>query len=214
VLTDVGKVKIADALLKKPGQLSESEQLQLRAHVQFSLDILATSSEKDHRIFEIVELHHERHDGSGYPHGHAGTAIPLLPRIAGMVDSYDAMISARPYAAARSSFHAMQELSDLRDDKFQGELVEQFMQAVGLFPTGSLVELNTGEVGIVIAQNPSRRLKPKVMVVLNAHKQRCERFDILDLLTMDNPDGRSATVWISKELSPGAFGVDADEFYL
>ncbi len=213
-ISDVGKVKLADNLLIKPAQLSDAEQVQLRQHVQFSLDILSTSSEADPRVFEIVELHHERHDGSGYPYGHAGTAIPLLARIAGMVDSYDAMISSRPYAVARSSFQAMQELSDLKDEKFQGELVEQFMQAVGLFPTGSLVELNTGEVGIVIAQNSSRRLKPKVMIVLDIHKQRCQRCDILDLLALDSPGRRPATVWISKELSPGAYGVNADEFYL
>jgi hypothetical protein len=105
----------------------------------------------------------------------------------------------------------MQELSDLKGTKYQSQLVEQFMQAVGLFPTGSLVELNTGEVGIVTTQNTTRRLKPVVMVVLDPDKTRLKKFNVVDLAGHDAIEGN---LWIAKELAPGTHGVDAEEFYL
>ena len=209
-LTDVGKVRVESAILAKVTKLTDDELKAVRAHVDHSMEIVREGN-ADTAVLEIVQSHHERHDGTGYHAGLVGADIPLLARIAGLADSYDAMITTRPYAKARSSYQAMQELSDLKGTKFQGELVEQFMQAIGLFPTGSLVELNTGEVGIVAAQNASRRLKPKVMVILDAGKQRLKKFNVIDLTSPDPPDTR---VWIAKELAPGAHGVDAEEFYL
>jgi HD-GYP domain-containing protein (c-di-GMP phosphodiesterase class II) len=209
-LTDVGKVRVDSAILAKTTTLSAEELEAVRAHVDHSIEIVR-DAKVEPEVIEIVQSHHERHDGSGYHAGLVGAEIPLLARIAGLADSYDAMITTRPYAAARSSYQAMQELSDLKDKKFQGELVEQFMQAIGLFPTGSLVELNTGEVGIVAAQNASRRLKPTVMVILAANKQRLKKFNTIDLTRSDTSDGR---IWISKELAPGSHGIDAEEFYL
>jgi HD-GYP domain-containing protein (c-di-GMP phosphodiesterase class II) len=209
-LTDVGKVRVDDALLAQSSALSIEQLQRVREHVNHSMDIVRAANVEP-AVLEIVRYHHERHDGSGYLEGIADAAIPLMARIAGLADSYDAMITARPYAPARSSFQAMQELSDLKDINFQAELVEQFMQAIGLFPTGSLVELNTGEVGIVVAQNGSRRLKPKVMVVLGSDKRRRSQFNIIDLALVDGAD---ATVWIARDLPPGTHGVEAEEFYL
>ncbi len=85
------------------------------------------------------------------------------------------------------------------------------MQAISLFPTGTLVELNTGEVGIVVAQNGARRLSPKVMIVLDPNKHRLAQFSIIDLTLLDNAD---ASMWIARDLAPGCYGVDAEEFYL
>jgi HD-GYP domain-containing protein (c-di-GMP phosphodiesterase class II) len=209
-LIDVGKARVEAQLLCKRDGLDAEELASVREHLAHSIAIVQEAAVEP-IVLDIVRFHHERHDGSGYATGLAGTAIPLLARIAGIADSYDAMISLRPYKCARSSFEAMQELADLKDVAYQGELVEQFMQAVGLFPTGSLVELNTGEVGIVVAQNPSRRLKPKLMLVLDPDKCRRELFNVVDL--MASP-GAGGPLWIAKEHPPGAFGVDAEEFYL
>ncbi|NJN51988.1 MAG: HD-GYP domain-containing protein [Gammaproteobacteria bacterium] len=212
-LTDVGKIDVDPTLLAKPARLDEAEMDIVRDHVQHSMRIVKAAGVSA-EVLSVIESHHERHDGSGYPRQLSGTAIPLLARIAGIADSYDAMITPRPYAAARASFEAMQELADLKNVKFQGELVEQFMQAVGLFPTGSLVELNTGEVAIVVSQNPSRRLKPKVMIVLDSHKRRCPNFTVVDLLSLEVSPEQTKPLWIAKELAPGSHGVDAEEFYL
>jgi HD-GYP domain-containing protein (c-di-GMP phosphodiesterase class II) len=208
-LIDVGKARVEEELLTKAASLDASELASVREHLTHSIEIVEEAN-VDRAVIEIVRYHHERHDGSGYAEGIAGTAIPLHARIAGLADSYDAMISPRPYKQARSSFEAMQELVDLKDVSYQGELVEQFMQSIGLFPTGSIVELNSGEVGIVVAQNPSRRLKPKVMLVLDGDKQRSDTFAIIDLMVAR--DGNP--VWITREHPPGTFGIDAEEFYL
>jgi hypothetical protein len=91
--------------------------------------------------------------------------------------------------------------------------VEQLIQALGIYPTGTLVELSSGEVGAVIAQNRLRRLRPKIMVVLDADKRPYPHFPIIDLIhatedKMGNPLG------ISRALQPGAYGIDAKELYL
>jgi hypothetical protein len=163
-------------------------------------------------VIEIAAAHHERHDGSGYPRGLSGNEIPLGARIAGLVDSYDAMTTPRPYAPPRSSFGAMQELARAKGTSFQAELVEQMMQAIGLFPTGSLVELDTGEVAIVVGQNASRRLKPKVCIVLDHEKERRADFPIVDLLEAETAGGTAPR--IARELPPGAYGIDAQDYYL
>ncbi len=213
-LIDVGKLNIDDALLSKPQRLTENEFNEIKQHVQYSMDLVNREGRASPLIMQIIATHHERHDGSGYPEGLSGRAIPLLGRIVSLADSYDAMITPRPYAPARSSFEAMQELSDLRDSRFQPELVEQFMQAVGLFPTGSLVELTTGEVAIVVAQNPTRRLKPKVIVILDANKKRHNSFVTIDLQSLDFGDESSRSIWITRELEVGAYGIEPEDYYL
>jgi hypothetical protein len=151
-------------------------------------------------------------DGSGYPRGIKGAAIPLLARIAGLVDTYDAMITPRPYATARTSHEATQELLDCQGVLFQESLVEQFVQAIGLFPTGTLIELNTGEVGIVVTQNDTRRLKPEVVIVLDAEKNKLEKLKIVDLANQRiAADGER---WISRELLPGTYGISSEEYFI
>ena len=214
-LLDIGKVKFPDDLLTKEESLTEDETALVREHVECSLSMIKQADARiAPAVLEVIRDHHERHDGSGYPRGLAGNDIPLTARIAGMADSYDAMTTARPYAPARSSFQAMQEFNDLKDVKFQGELVEQFMQAIGLFPTGSLVELNTGEVGIVAAQNSTRRLRPKVMVVLDGDKKPYRSPGIVDLFGDVSNGGMTAGVWIVRELAPGFYGLEAEDYYL
>jgi len=209
-MCDVGMTMLPDDLHAIPGALSESEWQAMRSHVRLGADHVARSDDADIEIIAIIENHHERFDGSGYPRGIEGATIPLLARIAGLVDTYDAMITSKPYAGARSSYEATQELIEMKDQHFQGVLVEQFIQAIGLFPTGALVELNTGEVGIVVKQNELRRLKPEVVLVLSADKQRKSVLELLDLGQLRMSDRR----WITRELPPGSFNIDSEEFFL
>jgi hypothetical protein len=122
------------------------------------------------------------------------------------------MITPRPYAKARTSHEATQELLDCKGTLFQGALVEQFVQAIGLFPTGSMVELNSGEVAIVVAQNATRRLKPEVVIVLDADKQRLETPRVIDLA--NQPIAAEGERWISRELMAGSHGINCEEFFI
>jgi hypothetical protein len=126
-------------------------------------------------------LHHERQDGTGYPKGLKGDQIGLYGSMAAIADTFDALTAMRPYAEPLSPSSALSYLYKERGTGFHGDLVEQFIQCVGVFPVGSVVELNSAEVGIVITQNLVRRLKPRVMVVLDPQGHPIRPHRILDL---------------------------------
>ncbi len=162
----------------------------------------------------MMAHHHERHNGSGYPQGLKGSEIPVYGRIAGVVDTYDAMITSRPYASTQSSYGALRQLRALAGTEFQSEVVDQFTQAIGMFPTGTLVLLNTGEVAVVTAQSRIRRLRPEVMIILDAEKQPLANYRVVDLNEISATADDQASLWIESGLEPGAYGVDPAEYYL
>lgn len=211
-LVDVGMTRLDVDPVAKPAALSADEMAAVRRHVELGVGLVRATPGVDCRVLEVVQNHHERFDGSGYPRSLSGHDIPVLARIAGLVDTYDAMITPRPHAPGRTSFEAVQELWDGAPGRFQRELVEQFIQAIGLFPTGAVVQLNTGEVGVVVAQNEIRRLKPRVMLVLDRNKRRRQTLEIVDLAADDGT--RDEELWIRFELQAGAHGVHPDEFFL
>lgn len=215
MLLDIGKTRLPTPLLKKPGAPSAEEWGMIHAHVTHGIELLRATSHVDERVVTMIATHHERLDGTGYPHHLKGDEIPLIGRIAGIIDCYDAMISERPYAKPRSAYDAVRELKRLGGVAFPVELVELFIQAVGVFPTGTLVELNTGEVGVVIGQNRFRRLRPEVMLLLDAQKQLRQDFTTIDLLTCNENVGKSEpTLWIARGLERGAYGLDPKEYFL
>ena len=213
MLFDVGKTKLPHALLIKPDKLTDIEWHVMRNHVDYSLNLLEGSAGVTERILSMVRSHHERFDGSGYPDNLQGNQIPTFAKIAAMADSYDAITSPRPYSRMRSPYEAVREIYGWRGTLFQPEVVEQFMQVVGVFPTGSLVELSTGAVAVVIAQNETRRLKPRIMLILDEHKRRLPQFHIVDLLFDTHLKG-AENLRIEKCLEPGAYGVNPEELYL
>jgi HD-GYP domain-containing protein (c-di-GMP phosphodiesterase class II) len=215
MLLDIGKTRLTSELLKRSGKPSEQEWEMIRAHVDHGVKLLEAAPNVDKRIVTMVATHHERMDGSGYPQKLKGEEIPLVGRIAAIVDCYDAMISERSYAKAKSTFDAVRELKKLGGIAFPAELVELFIQAVGVFPTGTLVELNTGEVGVVTGQNRYRRLRPEVMIILDPQKKVREEFMTVDLLTCDENIGKGEpALWIANGLERGAYGIDPSEYFV
>tara|TARA_R110000782_G_scaffold63584_1_gene130212 strand:+ start:994 stop:2256 length:1263 start_codon:yes stop_codon:yes gene_type:complete len=214
LLLDVGKTLVPDSILTKPDSLSDKERDLMRRHVEFGLKILDKSGGVDARVRDMVAHHHERYNGTGYPARLKGNDIPVFGRIAGIVDAYDAMITPRPYAKLQSSYDAIRRLRVLADVEFQAEIVDQFTKAIGAFPTGTLVELNTGQIGIVTKQNRIRRLRPEIMVIIDSDKQLLDDFQLLDLNEEKvSPDGE-VSLWIERGLAPGEYGIDPTEFYL
>ena len=211
-MCDVGMTQLPPELLDQTDNLTDEQHAVVRAHPTIGAQMVAESGEVDFEILAIIENHHERMDGSGYPRGLEGASIPVLARIAGLVDAYDAMITPRPYAQARTSHEAVQELIDLKGGQFQEALVEQFVQAIGLFPTGTVVELNSGEVAIVVNQNQTRRLKPEVVIVLDENKEKKDPLQLLDLANQSiSAEGER---WIARELTAGSFGVNSEDYFI
>jgi HD-GYP domain-containing protein (c-di-GMP phosphodiesterase class II) len=181
LLQDVGKMRLPADLMNQKGPLSPEESELARRHVEYSYEILKATPGLPPRLPELATLHHERQDGTGYPRGLRGAEIGLYGAMAAIADTFDALIALRPYAEPLSPSSALSYLYKERGAGFHPALVEQFIQCIGVFPVGSVVELNSGEVGIVIAQNLVRRLKPRVMVVLDAEGNPMHPHKILDL---------------------------------
>ena len=182
LLLNVGKVRLPDTLLQKKGALTAEEIALAKTHVVHSVDLIRAAPGLSKNLEDIVIQHHERLDGSGYPQGLRGKQISVDGAIAGLVDSYSAFTSVRPYAVQMSPSAALNALHKLRGTLYDEMLVEKFIECIGIYPVGSTVELNTGEVGIVIAQNLARRLKPRVMVILDAGLKPIRPQVILDLV--------------------------------
>jgi HD-GYP domain-containing protein (c-di-GMP phosphodiesterase class II) len=181
LLQDIGKTRLPAALLEKTTPLSPEEAELAKKHVEYSAEILLETPAIPPRLPALALLHHERQDGSGYPRGLKADEIGLYGSMAAIADTFDALTATRPYAEALSPSSALSYLYKERGAGFHADLVEQFIQCVGVFPVGSVVELNSGETGIVITQNLVRRLKPRVMIVLDAQGHALRPHKILDL---------------------------------
>lgn len=214
LLLDIGKTRIPDSILNKTCSLTREERTIMNRHVEHGVKIARNIPDINDDILAMIETHHERHDGSGYLKGLTGEDIPIYGRIAGVVDSYDAMISDQPHQPARSPYDAIRELNLTVGMKFQTQLIEQFVQALGMFPTGSLVELNTGEVAIVIEQNRVRRLRPKVMLLLDRCKNSISQSKTLDLQKVPCDESQSGALWITLGHEAGAFGINSSDYFL
>jgi HD-GYP domain-containing protein (c-di-GMP phosphodiesterase class II) len=214
LLLDFGKAKIPESIVAKPAPLDLVEIKIVQKHVALSLEMVRKLAGINADVIAMVECHHERHDGSGYPKGLAGSAIPIFGRIAGILDSFDAMTTKRAYAPARSAYDAMRELNSMSGTKFQRELVEHFVQALGMFPTGSLVEMSSGQVCVVVEQNRSWRLRPKVLLLLDADKKPAAHNSLINLSKLPSQPGTRGAVWITRGLEPGAFGIDPKDYFL
>jgi len=213
LLQDIGKVRLPKELLEKRGRLTVEEFEQAKQHVVYSVDILRTTPGLPADLAPMAALHHERHDGSGYPKGLRGPDIGMLGSIAAIVDTFDALTVKRPYADPVSPSAAISMLYKWRGTFFDAQLVEQFIRCIGIFPVGSLVQLNTGEVGVVIAQNPAKRLLPRVMVFRDAQGNPMRPHKLLDLsrgpkATKDEPYRILGT------LEQGAVSFDAEELFM
>lgn len=212
MLMDVGKTRIPDELLAKQDRLSREEMQIMKNHVEHGVAI-CKGLKVDQVVLDIVQSHHERHNGTGYPARLEGNRIPVFARIAGIIDSFDAMTTTRPYAPPKSTAEAMRCLNELAGVEFQAEMVEQFVQAIGVFPVGTLVELSSGEVAVIVAQNRVRRLRPKVMILTDPAKSLLKQFRVVDLRNQ-LVDGDGESLWIQQGLPSDAFGIDTSELFI
>ncbi|WP_198314454.1 HD-GYP domain-containing protein [Chitinibacter sp. GC72] len=213
LMLDIGKVRLPAELLSRTGRYTQGEFMLMKTHVQHSLDILGQMDTVPIDVIDMVARHHERYDGSGYPNALKAEEIGIFGSMAGIVDCFTALTSERSYSDAKPAHEALQLLYKWSEKYFHPALVEQFAQCIGIFHVGTLVELSTGEVGIVIGQNRVRRLKPKLMIILGSDKKPYAKPHTLDLIT--NPAGPNGLpISLRRELSRGAYNIDPREYFL
>ncbi len=209
LLMDVGKIKLPKELLTKSAPLTPAETTVMRKHVAFSVEMLRRTKGIDENVINIALTHHERYDGSGYPNGLVGVQTPAYGRMAAIIDCYDAMITTTPYREAIPEHKALQNIYNLRGKAFQQELVELFMQCMGVYPTGSLVELSSGAVGVILSQNVQQKLKPKVLLLLDEKKQPYRKHQVFDFTKKNK-----VPLHIAKSLENNSYGVDVKQIRL
>ena len=211
LLHDVGKARVPTDILNKPGRLTADEFEIMKQHVPLGVKILENTKTIPRMAIDITGSHHERYNGNGYIRGLKGAQIGDPGMISAIADCYDAITSDRPYQDGISAHQALKKMYTWRDKEFHGQLIEQFIQCMGIYPIGSLVELNTGHVGVVATINRARYLRPRVVLLLDAEKHRYTAPRQVDLMQQMR-DERNRPWEISSVLEPGTYGLNPAQY--
>jgi HD-GYP domain-containing protein (c-di-GMP phosphodiesterase class II) len=218
LLKDIGKVKVPNSLLRKQNR-TEEEELEYYKYVPHGVEMLRNARKVEPRVISIVRYHAERHNGQGFPERLSGTKIPLLARIAGIATTYDIISNPRETSHPLAPSRAVSLLYDMRGDAFQEDLVVQFIQSVGLYPTGTLVELTTGDIGVIVEQHPKSRLTPQVAILGQSEENLNEDIFLVDLkdaeqtrLALEETSGANLRgvdrIAVARDLEPVGYDVD------
>ncbi|MDD3482535.1 HD-GYP domain-containing protein [Azovibrio restrictus] len=181
LLHDVGKARVPEAILNKPARLTEAEFAQMKNHVVQSIILLQHTPGISPTALQVAGQHHERYDGSGYPNGLQGDGISLYGQMAAIVDVYDAISSDRVYHKGMPPSEALKKLLEWSSHHFEPRLVHNFIRAIGIYPTGSLVRLESGRLAVVREQNEHDLLHPVVQVIYHGGQHHYLPPETIDL---------------------------------
>ena len=162
-LHDVGKIMVPDEILNKPGKLTTNEFTIMKTHVNHSIDIISKTPSLSEITLEVAALHHEKLNGQGYPYSFKANEISKYGRMITICDIFDALTADRVYKDGYSHIKAFNILLKLaQENQLDLELVNQFIKCIGVYPVGSLVELNSNKLAIVEGRNQDNPVNPKV----------------------------------------------------
>jgi HD-GYP domain-containing protein (c-di-GMP phosphodiesterase class II) len=182
MLHDIGKAMMPIEVLNKPGTLSNAEYAIIMTHPERGRDLLVAAGDVGEIAIDVCSHHHERPDGRGYPEGLSGEALSLHARMGAVCDVYDAITSNRPYKDGWDPAESIARMSDWGlKGQFDPAVFQAFVESIGIYPTGSLVRLQSGRLAIVAEQNPASALKPKVKIFFSTKSQMPMAPEILDL---------------------------------
>lgn len=187
LMHDVGKMLIPESILNKAGKLTLEEYQIMQGHSKAGVEILKASHWVSDMVLDVCLHHHEKMDGSGYPHGLNAEDISIYARMAAVCDVYDAITSERPYKKGWEPAHSIREMASWRGH-FDHGIFQTFVKTVGIYPVGALVSLESGRLGVVVEQNAQSLLLPKVKVFLSTRTRTAIRNDVVDLLKLSGRD--------------------------
>ncbi|MFC5510966.1 HD-GYP domain-containing protein [Massilia jejuensis] len=209
LLHDTGKALVPDAILNKPGRLTDEEFAVIKKHPRDGYDLLRQTPGIGQIPLDITLHHHERRDGSGYPEMQNEDEISELAQMAAIVDVYDAITSDRCYHRGMAAADALRKIYEWSKFHFNPVLTQEFMRCVGIYPVGTLVLLESGRLGVVVEPHESNLLTPKVNVFFNTKSQMYIRPELLDLSRALGFGGGDKIV---RHESPDKWRVDPDKF--
>ncbi len=167
MLHDLGKIRIKHEILNKPGRLTKEEVDTMKHHPTYGYELLCFDQEIGAIPREIAYQHHEQYDGGGYPRGLKGKEIHQYAIIAALADVYDALTTDRPYRKRFLPHDAMRVIITDTDSKFSQESIRLFLEHMSIYPVGSMVRLNSGEVAVVIKSHERALIRPTLRMILN-----------------------------------------------
>lgn len=211
LLHDVGKMKVSPEILNKPGKLTAREMRLMTTHTTHGRNLLMASSGIPDIVIQVAYSHHERMDGHGYPRNLKGEDISKFARIVALVDAYDAMTADRCYQQGKTSTEAMRVIYEERGTHFDEDLALKFIRSLGLYPVGSIAELHSGEVGIVVETNPHYRQLPRVHLMRDKNKQPFEKAILIDLSLTESGE-LSNDYLVKKVWKDKSFGLSVNSF--
>lgn len=211
LLHDIGKVSTPAAILNKRGKLTPDELVVMRDHTVQGRNILMSGRNTFSGTVDVAYGHHEHMDGTGYPRGLQEHQLNLNCKIVAVADKYDALVSLRPFRPAYNHLDATRILNKMAGNKqIDGELTSAFVACLGVYPPGTVVELSTGEIAIVLQTNPRQRLKPQIMVVRDA--MGASRAEYLVDMALKEVDDKGRPYKVKAVHRPEDFGIDLERY--
>ncbi len=207
LLHDVGKTRVPLEILNKPGRFEPHELEEMRKHALHSGDIMREDGSFSNEQIAIAEQHHEMLDGSGYPKSLSGEQIHYYARLTAVADVYDALTAKRVYKPAMPMYQALLRIHKNKGTEFDAHAVDLFVNTLGLYPVGSLVQMNTGELAIVFEPNPDDSRKPTIALLTQPSGRARGAPYIVNLARRSQSDGRE----ITQVLDPEKLGVDIEQ---
>lgn len=183
LLHDIGKMAISANILSKPGKLTDAEFMSVKGHPEAGYKILLEGKGVSEAALDVCLHHHEKMDGTGYPHGLAGDQISLLARMGAVCDVYDAITSDRPYKQGWCPADSLRKMAEWSKNKhFDEKVFQAFVKSIGIYPSGTLVRMESGRLGVVVEQQVGKSLLlPKVRVFFSSKSQTYITPLLLDL---------------------------------
>lgn len=193
LLHDIGKMQVPLEVLNKPGKLTTEEFEIMKSHPEKGYEILLNDKTLSTNVLSIVRSHHERISGKGYPDNLPEDGITYFTKIVSITDVYDAITSDRVYHDGMTPHEALKRLYEWMPDNFDTELMQAFIRTIGIYPVGSVIELQTGHIGLVVKLSESHRLKPVVMLIMNRDKEYYPQRKLVNL---------ASSIWDKSDTKP------------
>ncbi|MGQ9628734.1 MAG: HD domain-containing phosphohydrolase [bacterium] len=200
LLHDIGMTRIPREIIDKTTPLSEEEMDRIRGHVEYGIEIVDSMGGMGESIKRAIREHHERENGSGYVRGLKGEDVHEFAKILGVVDVFEALTAPRAYRDRLLSYDAMRTVLSLSVELFDKRIVRAFLENVAIYPVNSMVELNTGEVAVVVGTNEKVPFRPVIKLIFDDKKKRISDLKIINLL---NDRGR----FIKRILNEEDYGI-------